>query len=508
MPKFLTVILFSINFSLIVNAQFSNLIWCFGDSSGIDFSGAIPTTFKSSMDCRGGTCSIANSSNELLFYAHTGNFDLWFSSPCLCATSVINKLHQTMLNGDSLIGEITYEQVVIVPYPGDSNLFYLFHLASYANAGLYYSLIDISLDSGKGKVIQKNVPVITSDLFSGLDAFKHGNGRDWWLVTKPSTVQSGGNPLNDYYVFNVSPSGISNQIIQSVGSTNSTDLGSITFNHQGNTLVFVNVKGLIELYDFDRCTGIISNSLSLRAEVTSQFPYFWGAEFSPNDSVLYVSSTDFPSLILQYDLTAPNVPNSVDTIASIAYPTYTGGYLRLAPDNKIYWSCSWYDGVNFNYPYPDTTYNLYNMNLSVINEPNLFGSACLFQPFSYYLGGSRTYYGLPNNPDYNKFALGGSSCDTLGLPNYIENNKSHNSSLSVFNHQEWQTAFINASGLKGKYYSIHIISIAGSEIYSENGILYSEYYTKDFQYSRIASGTYLVLLETESERLVKKLIIE
>ncbi|MBL0341878.1 MAG: hypothetical protein IPP71_13625 [Bacteroidetes bacterium] len=54
---------------------------------------------------------------------------------------------------------------------------------------------------------------------------------------------------------------------------------------------------------------------------------------------------------------------------------------------------------NFPYPYPDI-YNMYNMNLSVINQPDSLGATCDFQPYSFYLGGKRTYVGLPNNPDY------------------------------------------------------------------------------------------------------------
>jgi hypothetical protein len=35
------------------------------------------------------------------------------------------------------------------------------------------------------------------------------------------------------------------------------------------------------------------------------------------------------------------------------------------------------------------------------------------QPFSFYLGGKRTYHGLPNNPNYELGPLAGSICDTL-----------------------------------------------------------------------------------------------
>jgi hypothetical protein len=65
------------------------------------------------------------------------------------------------------------------------------------------------------------------------------------------------------------------------------------------------------------------------------------------------------------------------------------------------------------YPYQDTVYNMYNMNLSVINQPDSLGTACDFQPYSFYLGGKRTYLGLPNNPDYDLGAVAGSACDTI-----------------------------------------------------------------------------------------------
>ncbi|MBL0341881.1 MAG: hypothetical protein IPP71_13640 [Bacteroidetes bacterium] len=48
------------------------------------------------------------------------------------------------------------------------------------------------------------------------------------------------------------------------------------------------------------------------------------------------------------------------------------------------------------------------MTLSVINYPDSLGTACGYSPFSFYLGGKRTYYGLPNNPDYDMPAIAGS----------------------------------------------------------------------------------------------------
>jgi hypothetical protein len=69
----------------------------------------------------------------------------------------------------------------------------------------------------------------------------------------------------------------------------------------------------------------------------------------------------------------------------------------------------------FYYPYPDSVHNYVNENLSVINYPDSGGATCDFSPFSVYLGGNRTYYGLPNNPNYDLGADSGSVCDTLML---------------------------------------------------------------------------------------------
>jgi hypothetical protein len=116
---------------------------------------------------------------------------------------------------------------------------------------------------------------------------------------------------------------------------------------------------------------------------------------------------------VQYDLTASNIFNSRDTIAAILSPQEAGGALRLAPDNKIYWSCIWENGIQFSYPYADTMYHTENMNLSVINDPDVVGSGCNFSLYSFYLGGKRCYWGLPNNPDYSLGPAWGSVCDSL-----------------------------------------------------------------------------------------------
>jgi hypothetical protein len=194
----------------------------------------------------------------------------------------------------------------------------------------------------------------------------------------------------------------------------------IKYNNIGDKLLLWNSWGLMELYNFDRCTGVLSNLKILHTEINSTQDFFWGAEFSPNDSLLYVSTGDTPTYLYQFNLFTSNIYNSKIVLDSFNYPITSASDLKLAIDGKIYRANVYMTGGSYFFPYPDTVYNNYNMNLSVINDPNNLGIGCNYQPYSFSLGGKRSYIGLPNNPYYDMPALGGSICDSLGLPNGVQ----------------------------------------------------------------------------------------
>jgi hypothetical protein len=171
-------------------------------------------------------------------------------------------------------------------------------------------------------------------------------------------------------------------------------------------------------------------------------------------------------------------------------------------------------GVN-SYPYADSMYNYINMNLSVINEPDNLGAACNYQPFSFYLGGKRTYYSLPNNPNYELGALTGSICDTLtGIAPLATSAKG--AELFVTYIASWQKLFVNAQHLKGKSITLTIYDVTGKLIYntaralSPSGVGGSAggYFTQDINCSALAKGMYIVSLQTEKERLANKFVVE
>src|SRR5688572_2342783 len=169
-------VLWLILISVSAFAQNRNSVWCFGDSAGIDFSNiSNPIPIASSLDTRGSCASISDSLGHLLFYSNTraamvGN-----------TTLVWNSSNQIMQNGDNIVGRGWFRELVIIPDPADNGLYYLFSIGVTSIFGLYYSIIDMNQNGGLGAVVQKNLQLLNYQMADGLQAVKHGNGRDWWI---------------------------------------------------------------------------------------------------------------------------------------------------------------------------------------------------------------------------------------------------------------------------------------------------------------------------------------
>lgn len=506
-PLFLFFALF-LNFA---QAQYKNTNWCFGDSAGIDFNLVNPSPFPSSVNSRGGVVSISDSIGNLLFYAGGTTNALNAQYPKAAAVYSFN--HQIMLNGDSIVGSAWYREHVIVPFPNNYQMFYLFSAGVTTNPGFFYSVIDMSLNNGNGAVVQKNVPLQTNNIYAndGIAAIKHGNGRDWWVIIRNWYNQI---PNDVYYFYLVSPSGVTLHHTQSIGDMVIPGFFRIEPTDDGSKVATINNKGFTAVYDFDRCSGLLQNENILKHDVITMdadsFPWYWSCTFSPNKQFLYVNGIPFSfnnspkGYLYQYNLTDSNPVASRYTIDSTLLPE-SGRWVKLAPDGKIYVATVYENGLVFPYPYPDSIRNYINENLSVINSPDSLGTACNFTPYSFYLGGKRTYGCLPNNPNYALGALVGSVCDTI---TNLTPNLSHQESgeLFLFYHSSWQKLFVNAQNLTGTIYKLKIVDMWGKLIYHSEGSLSPPYFTKDISFINLSKGLYVLSLETNKEKLITKFI--
>ncbi len=284
---------------------------------------------------------------------------------------------------------------LIIPFPSDSNRYYLFHSTIDGNGYLcyylYYTIVDISLNGGLGGVVSKNNIILTDTLVAGgITSCKHANGRDWWIVCHQYNS-------NRYFKYLITPNGISAPYIQDIGKIMSYyGAGQTVFSPDGEKFVSYHADNDLDIMDFDRCSGDFSNCTHVTINDSAISA---GVAFSPNSQVLYVSSTVY---IYQYDLTSANISSTQlvvainDSFASPNPPFYTTFYLaQLASDGKIYINTG--NGTDY---------------LHVINNPDSLGVNCDVCQHCIHLP---TYNALtiPNYPNYFLGAKGGTNCDSL-----------------------------------------------------------------------------------------------
>jgi hypothetical protein len=500
--------LFGIITLLIMNAstllaQYNNNFWVFGDSCGVEFNNGSLNNFRSSMKFLRGSASISNV-NGLIAYSALFNFSLPDNG------IVWNKYHQQMLNGNLIYGSGTYHERLFLPVPGSDSLLYLFSccVTSSCPFGLYYTMIDITANSDSGVIIQKNVPLNSAPAFDALMAVQHGNGRDWWLLYQRWHGANFTTGYNNIYVYLVDSSGINLYSEQFVGQNHSTNAGHLIFSPDGEHFANVSFKGLLQLYNFERCTGVISLWETVQVEnIPPIYSYYVSSAFSADGSKLYVSEnsavTTTPSKLLQFDLQNSPIINSKTVIHNFVTSTEGIADFKFAPDGKIYLAAA--DEIN-SFIYADTFYTQVNTHLSVINQPDSLGLACDFQPFSFYLGGARTYYGLPNNPDYELGAWVGSPCDTLTV-GQAENDGKEDVFFQAWYNPEWNMIHVNASKLKGKSGVLRLFDVEGRVVYERKvEVIAGGYFTTEIVMNEIAAGVYIVSLSTEKDKVQGKVL--
>jgi hypothetical protein len=512
--KFYVILLLSVA-SFTSYAQFTDRYWTFGDSAGINFKNLTnPVPGESILRARGTCTSICDSLGNLLFYGGAPNQDIWRppSPPYTYNMGfIVNKNHQKIVNGDSLKCTYWYHDMTIVPNPANLNQFYVFTAGETSNSptGFFYNILDLSLNNGNGYVVQKNIQLQSFTVADCMTAIKHGNGRDWWVIIREWSTTF---PKNSFYVYLISPSGITLYNQQNIGfSYVGGGLQRLEFNPEGSQFYTCINSGLLERFDFDRCNGTISNDTILAPLATTWRRNYWSMAVSPDDTKLYVSTflagtSSDTSYLVQYDLNAPNFLASSDTLLRLpADDNEQLGLLQPGPDGKIYLSAIGNSlDCGFDYLYCDTTWSQIATHISVINHPDSLGATCDFQPFSFNLGGHRTYVGLPNNPNYELGALIGSPCDTLTVG--ISETIGYKNNITVYYDVNWQTAFVNAKGLHGKKFTFELYNINGQLIQQQQGVLDSEYYTNNLSMVGIAEGLYIIRLKTEKEVLTGKFV--
>lgn len=343
--------------------QNENSKWYFGLNAGLDFMNSPPSPILNSSLVSGlSSSSIADTNGNLLFY--TDGNKVW------------NSQNNLMANGTGLLGNPAIRQSCLsAKKPGSSSLYYIFTLQGDFSTipgitvgGLKYSVVDLTLAAGQGSVVVKNSPLYNDSCYNQLTGTPHCNGRDIWIVVHQYYT-------NIFRAYLLTSSGVSSTPVISVVNPKNPHYwgGQMRISPTGNKLGVANFGGsvtnnlgyisdMIELFDFDNSTGIVSNPLQLPGWIGAE-----ACEFSADGTKFYVSRQYAIGMgaykLFQWDLCAGSHAAIKASRDSLYVPIGSFINMQLAPDGKIY--------------LPQYMPGL----MSVINNPNALGTTA--SNFSY-----------------------------------------------------------------------------------------------------------------------------
>lgn len=362
MKKTILIIIFiTISYTTFAQTKIWNN-WYFGNKAGLSFNTEPPTVLTDGKINTGEGCATISDENaNLLFY--TDGIWVW------------DRNHNVMPNGTGLKGNFSTTQgALIVPYPENPNLYYLFSMGTEGDNNLYYSIIDLTKNNGNGDVDINNKNILLlSNTGEKQTAIAKTDDTGYWLVSCTSD--------GVFHSYSITKAGLNTTAVTSSGSNSS--FGEMDFSHDGKKLAFTKIVFEvvssdigIQIYNFDNQTGVFSFDKSYE-ETYSSFTAFYGLEFSPDNSKLYTTFyQNNANSLLQFDMMSNDfVPDTVLTVNGL-------GGLQLAPNGKIYIA------------------NNMKSSLSCINKPNETAENCDYVLDAIDLSPGMSVFGLPNTITY------------------------------------------------------------------------------------------------------------
>jgi WD40 repeat protein len=397
----------------LILAQHQADTWFFGSHSAIQFTGMPAPIINGAINTAKGCASISDSLGNVMFY--TDGSKVW------------NANNNVMQNGTGLLGGASTQAALITPKPGSNTEYYIFtNDVNNGQNGLQYSIVDMTLDSGKGAVTAQNF-LVQDQITEKMAITSTHSGDAYWLTVH----EYGTNMFYNYKVLNTGLDPliiVSNTGISHNSSSPQNGEGQMKYSPCGDKLaVAIGTLDTVEVFDFDDSTGIISNPIDI------PFPNpVYGIEFSENGRVLYVTTTG-QNTLYQLDLSSGNTTDILNSRKVVT----TGNEqiaIQLTPLKNIYisrYQTSW---------------------MGVINNPDSLGSACDFVDSILSIAPGTAGMYLPGFPAH--FFRDSAACNSLQTG--ISESKMEfltvypNPSLTEFNLQINQLSLIEIYDIHGK----------------------------------------------------------
>jgi hypothetical protein len=432
---------------------------------------------------------------------NTGGDFLLFSNGCLIATKSDSVIPNTQKMNAGIIhdgycpplgdGMVHPQSMIVLPFPNDTNSFAFFHSNMTITPDVYIDrLLLTKVDKSNAQRFQAVFvdSLLIKDYLEGahLTACRHANGRDWWILQP----QEG---TNRYYTlfFGANRFKIDTQSLGVASFRRENTSGQAVFSPDGTKYVRYNHRSDLRIFDFNRCTGQLSNPIHIPIQDAADSVGFAGCAISANSRYLYVISTD---KIYQFDLNASNIALSKMTVLTYDGAESRGGLRytfaqgQLGADGKIYVS---------NTGGRDA--------LHLIEAPDSAGLACRAVQRRYRLLESISY-ALPYFPNFRLGALRGSPCDTLTTTQEISNLGGYgmkffpNPATDMLNIDVTMPDFDQANA------TIEIHDVLGNQVYHAPLSPFTSIHNVDVSF--LANGVYLVSLQINGKmKTIRKVTI-
>jgi type IX secretion system substrate protein len=309
------------------------------------------------------------------------------------------------------------------------------------------------------------------------------NGRDWWIIAQKDSSDI-------VYKILLTPNGIQNITTQHLGYSQffMGNVSQITFSQDGTKFIQTNYyyagsshPSFIVIADFDRCSGMFSNTQTVQLTNDSFLP---GLALSPSGQYAYTCDINY---IFQINTSTL----AVDTVAT-------------------------YDG--FYYPIPGAATTFFNMFLAAngkiyitsassvqhiheMNYPDSAGTACDVQQHAIFLN-VWNFRAVPNHPNYY---LG---CDTTGgCSCYVGINEpsKHNFNFNLFpnpTNGNFNISYLLPQNKNGK---LEIFDVTGKCIYKMNLPQWST--LQQINLPTLSEGLYQCVITSGNNRISKKIAV-
>ncbi len=319
-------------------------------------------------------CAVANRNHEVMPHGDSLNYDRFFVE---------------WWGGDCSDGYPGEQNVTILPDPGYGNGYYILHqpisynpdsMISFTMDMVLYSYVDMTLDNGLGDVVEKNVKFHNGPVLNSyLSVIKKPDSNAWWILF----------PARDtgFFLYEINSNGIEyvgKQLIGPEYQVNSSSSGRGRFSPDGKKYCIFNQFDGVNLYDFDRATGILSNFEQIPWEPPVA-GLLSGSEWSSNSRFIYLVRAD---TLWQLDTSAEPLEDGLLFLqkhslegSRIDNPWY--GNAALGPDCKIY-----------------IRGRSSARSMHVIHKPNELGTACDFEEQAIQLPFTTGVGSFPNFPRF------------------------------------------------------------------------------------------------------------